>query len=155
MALTYQWQSYTNGKWVNNSFATSQTDTLVVKITATRDGAQYRCVVTDASGNRVESNAVTLHVAAGTLTITSQPTDFAGPLNSYATFHVEAEGEGLTYRWQSYTNGKWVNNSFATSQTDTLVVKITATRDGAQYRCVVTDASGNQAISDAATLHVE
>ncbi len=89
------------------------------------------------------------------ISITGQPTDFTGPLNSYATFHVEAAGTGLTYQWQSYTNGKWVNNSFATSRTDTLRVKITEARDGAQYRCVITDASGNRVESNAATLHVE
>jgi hypothetical protein len=86
--------------------------------------------------------------------ITGQPTDFTGPLNSYATFHVEAEGQGLTYQWQTYTNGKWVNNGFSTSTSDTLRVKITEARNGSQYRCVITDAAGNAVTSNAVTLTV-
>ncbi len=151
--LTYQWQSYTNGKWVNNSLASSKTDTLSVKITAARDGAQYRCVVTDAAGLQAISDPATLHVGV-VLAIVGQPEDFTGPIGTYATFRVEATGEGLTYQWQSYTGSKWVNNNFASSKTDTLSVKITAARDGAQYRCVVTDTKGETVISEPATLHV-
>ena len=124
-----------------------------MKITAARDGKQYRCVVTDAYGNTVTSEPATLYVASGP-EITAQPEDFTGPIGTTATFHVTAEGEDLTYMWQGLTDGKWSNTSFATSKTDTLSMKITAARYGRHYRCVLTDAYGNQVISQPATLIV-
>ena len=68
--------------------------------------------------------------------------------------YVTAEGDGLTYLWESFDGTKWVKTSFATSKTDTLSIKITEARDGKQYRCVVTDQYGAQVISEAATLTV-
>ncbi len=88
------------------------------------------------------------------LAIIGQPADASAPLNETVSFRVEAVGEGLSYQWQSCSGGRWVNNSFATSQTDTLSVKVTDARNGAQYRCVVTDAAGNTVASVPATLTV-
>jgi hypothetical protein len=76
------------------------------------------------------------------LMILSQPQDYTGELGSTATFTVEAQGEGLTYLWQSNATGEWAKTTFASSKSATLSVKITTARDGKQYRCVVTDANG-------------
>ena len=46
--------------------------------------------------------------------------DVSGYLNEKVTFTVEAEGDGLTYMWQSNLSGEWKNTSFATSKTDIL-----------------------------------
>jgi hypothetical protein len=37
---------------------------MTCKITAARDGRQYRCVITDAHGRSITSDAATIHVTA-------------------------------------------------------------------------------------------
>ena len=72
------------------------------------------------------------------------------------TCALPISGEGLTYQWQYQNPGKsyWQNSSQSGNQTATLTVPITAARDGQKYRCIITDAAGNTATSDAATLTV-
>ncbi len=63
--LTYQWQYKTpSGAWKNCSSKTTgyNTATLNVVATAYRNGYQYRCIVTDALGNHVTSQAALLTV---------------------------------------------------------------------------------------------
>ncbi len=64
-SLTYQWQ-YKNAKsgstWANSSASGNKTKTLKVAITAGRNGQQYRCIITDADGNSVISDAGSLIV---------------------------------------------------------------------------------------------
>lgn len=86
--------------------------------------------------------------------ITSHPSDYSGPLGSQATFSVVARGAGLTYMWQSATSSTWSDTTFAGSKTPTVKMNVTSARNGRKYRCVVTDAAGNQAISNPATLTV-
>ena len=64
--LTYQWQYQNVGSsnWKNSSQAGNKTATLTVPITAARDGQKYRCVITDAEGNTVATDAATLIVSA-------------------------------------------------------------------------------------------
>lgn len=62
--LTYQWQYQAVGSttWTNTTLTGAKTATLSVPATAGRNGCKYRCVVTDASGNVVNSTAATLTV---------------------------------------------------------------------------------------------
>ncbi len=63
--LTYQWQYLNVGatNWRNSSQSGNKTDTLTIPITEARNGQQYRCVITDADGNTITSDAATLIVA--------------------------------------------------------------------------------------------
>ena len=157
--LTYQWQfkNASSSYWQKSSQSGSTTDTLTVPITKARDGQQYRCVITDANGNTVTSNAAAVHAteAAPKITITSQPEDYTGEVGTKATFKVAAEGNELTYQWQYQNAGSnyWQKSSQSGSTTDTLTVPITKARDGQQYRCVITDADGNTVTSNAAAVH--
>ncbi len=148
--LTYQWQyKDVGGTWKNSSFKTAS---MSCKLTAERDGRQYRCKVTDASGESVTSRAATITVKM-TLTITQQPKDFFGALGDTAVFSVTAVGEGLTYRWQyKDVGGAWANSSFKTA---TMSCKLTAERDGRQYRCFIRDAGGSQIISDPVVMSTQ
>ncbi|MBQ6116710.1 MAG: hypothetical protein IJL08_05215, partial [Oscillospiraceae bacterium] len=132
------------------------TAAMSIEVTKARDGMEFRCKVTDAYGNQEISDPAALHVAAAALTITGQPQDFAGPVGATASFTVTAEGDGLTYQWQykSKKDGKWYNAKAEGADTATMSIEVTASRDGMEFRCKVTDAYGNQAISDAATLRV-
>ena len=150
--LTYQWQYKDPGSstWANSSF---KTPSMTCKITAARDGRQYRCIVTDASGSSVTSAAAAIIVKAPALAITQQPQNFEGAVGETATFTVKATGNGLTYQWQyKDVGGSWANSSFKTA---TMTCKITAARDGRQYRCIVKDAHNNSVTSAAASIIVK
>ncbi|OLR62712.1 hypothetical protein BHF69_08500 [Anaerostipes sp. 992a] len=155
--LEYQWQfSNDDGiNWRNSSQSGNKTATVEVPITEVRDRQQYRCVVTDAKGSSVTSEAAILKVLK-TLTIISQPINYRGEVNDTANFTVEAEGEGLKYQWQYSNNGGsiWKNSSQSGNKTKTIHVPITEARDGQQYRCVITDETGNSVTSEAAKIIV-
>ena len=151
--LTYRWQyKDIGGSWTNSSF---KTPSISCKITAARDGRQYRCVITDANGTKVTSAAAAIRVeAVPAPVITQQPQSFTGKVGATATFTVAAEGEDLTYQWQYKDAGsdEWLNSSFKTAS---MSCKITAARDGRQYRCVVTDPYGGKAVSEPAVITVK
>ena len=147
--LTYQWQYYTGSKWTNSGLTGNKTAALKVAVTAARNGQQYRCVITDANGASVTSTAVKLYAK---INITAQPKDIAAKVGDTAKFTVTATGAGLTYQWQYYTGSKWTNSGMTGNKTATLSVPVTVARNGQQYRCVITDANGKTATSNAATL---
>ena len=158
--LTYQWQtSSSNGaKWGNTSLAGNKTATLSFTAPANYDGRLYRCIITDANGNTVTSNAAKLSFSSttGTVKITSQPTDVKTGVGKIVSFKVVAEGVGLKYQWQtSSSNGaKWGNTSLSGNNTALLSFSAPATYDGRLYRCVITDAKGNTVVSEAAKLSI-
>jgi hypothetical protein len=88
------------------------------------------------------------------LSIVQQPVDATGELGTYVTFYVQANGDGLTYMWQSNTKGYWSDTSFKSSRNAKLTVKVTEARDGKSFRCRVADQYGNTLYSSAALLHV-
>ncbi len=158
--LTYQWQtSSSNGaKWGNTSLAGNKTATLSFTAPANYDGRLYRCIITDANGKTVTSNAAKLSFGSttGTVKITSQPTDVKTSVGKIVSFKVVAEGVGLKYQWQtSSSNGaKWGNTSLSGNNTALLSFSAPATYDGRLYRCVITDAEGNTVVSEAAKLSI-
>ncbi len=89
------------------------------------------------------------------LTITTQPSSTTAYVGDKATFSVAAAGYGtLTYQWQYRKNSSasWANSAQNGNTTATLKVSTTASLNGYQFRCIVKDSYGNQAISQAATL---
>ena len=123
-----------------------------IKITETRDGQQYRCIVTDKYNNTVTSDVAAIHVEPQ-IKITKQPVDVTAPIGDPAKFSVTAEGEGLTYQWQYCKNGEWKNSNSTGYNTSSMSVRVTEARDGQQYRCVITKGT-NSVISDVATIHM-
>ena len=156
--LTYQWQykSARDGKWYNTKTTGYDTATMSIEVTAARDGMEFRCKVTDAYGNTATSEPAALHMAADPVSITGQPEDYSGPVGATASFTVTAVGDGLTYQWQykSLKDGKWYNTTASGYNTATMSIEVTAARDGMEFRCKVTDAYGNTAISAPAALHM-
>ena len=148
--LTYRWQFRdVNGAWRNS---TSTESTVTCPIRTDRNGREYRCVVTDAYGNTLTSEAAKI-VVGTPLAVTAQPQDYYGPVGDTAVFGVTATGDGLTYRWQFRdVNGAWRNSA---STASTVSCEIRADRSGREYRCVVTDAYGNTRTSEAAEIVVE
>ncbi len=155
--LSYQWQfrKSDTGSWVNSGMTGSKTNSITVQGTATRNGYQYRCVITDGNGKKLTSNGATLTVTPA-LVITGQPASQSVRAGSYAAFSVTVEGTGFTYQWQVKTAGAsdWAYSGMTGAKTNRIIVQGTSARNGYQYRCVVTDESGNKVTSNAATLTV-
>lgn len=96
---------------------------------------------------------------ATAISITAQPKDISAQESANAIFSVTASGTGLTYQWQFLATGgndakDWNNTSITGATTSTLTVQALSYLAGYQYRCVVTDSSGNTAISAPAVLTI-
>ncbi|MCQ2458716.1 MAG: hypothetical protein MJ142_08330, partial [Clostridia bacterium] len=70
---------------------------------------------------------------------------------------VKVTGEGLKYQWQyrKTADGTWANTTATGYNTATLTVPGTASRNGYQYRCVITDKNGKKVTSNTVTLTVQ
>ena len=88
--------------------------------------------------------------------VATQPKNASGYIGGTVQFQVEGSGPDITYRWQYKTPcGSWADSTMTGANTDTLTVPVTAARNRYRYRCVITDAYGNQAVSDGAALTVK
>ena len=157
--LKYQWQVLKNGTWTNCSMNDgAKTDTLSLEIKESRDGSKYHCIVTDKTGATVTSDEVTLSISHE-IYIVAEPEYCFGDYGDYATFVVEAEGDGLKYQWQVWKNGAWTNCSINDgAKTDSLTLLIKESRNGSKYHCIITDKYGNTATTTEVylyALHIE
>jgi len=156
--LTYQWQ-YKDGGGAWTNWADKTKSLLTFNAIASRSGRQVRCVITDASGNTVTSDAATLTIGAAVPAgpeITSQPVDLSiteAQTGSRVEFEVVATGDGLTYQWQ-YKDGEGAWTNWADKTKSVLTFNAIASRNGRQVRCVITDEHGMTVTSDAATLTI-
>ncbi|MBQ3076329.1 MAG: S-layer homology domain-containing protein [Clostridia bacterium] len=170
---TYQWQlkmgsSYEGIDSGDDFWAAGwDTDTLSAEIFEEDfvNGNTYRCVITDADGNTVTSDAAkpVEKAVVAPLAITAQPQDVTCAEGEKAEFTVQVSGgkAPYTYRW-SYTGNdligfKQLNSSTDEAQgfdSDTLTVTASLESFSRQrgYRCIVTDAEGATVTSDAAKL---
>ncbi len=154
--IKYQWQSRkdSSATWSNSGQNGAKTKTLSVATLAGLHGWQFRCIVTDGNGNTTASDAATLYVKPGFVT---QPKDVSVAAGDTATFTVVALGKGtLKYQWQLRVNATsaWIDFDENGSKTATLSGPTMAEFNGWQFRCIVTDANGQKAISDVATMNI-
>ena len=152
---SYQWQyrKNANDTWKNATDSGNKTATLKVTASAGKNGYQFRCAVKNSVGT-VYSNAATLTVKAKPK-ITRQPANVTVSAGSTATFTVTASG-AQSYQWQyrSSASGTWKNAGDSGNKTTTLKVTASASKNGYQFRCVVTNSVGT-ANTNAATLTVK
>ena len=157
--LTYQWfyKAVGSDEWQKSFSTGATTDTLSVELRTYRDGQQYMCVVTDANGETVESDAAAMTLKVGEFAIVSQPASYAGAEGDTVTFTVAAEGDNLSYRWMYSTDGgkTWKESWSDGYATDTLTVELKAYRDGQQYKCVVSNAADDVLESNVATMSLK
>ena len=122
-----------------------------VTLTEARNGNQVYCVVTDAAGDTVRTNTVSMTVGAAFNV--ADLTDYVGPLGSKASFTVTANGEGLTYVWyvKPASGTDFVRSSISKA---TYSVTLTEARNGNQVYCVVTDSAGNSVRTNTVAMTV-
>lgn len=152
--LSYQWQiREPGGDWVDSTDERSDTPQLTVTASGEFSGRQYRCVITDANGNRLISAPATLTIR---FVIRRQPADVQAAPGDSVTFSVAVDGSELTYLWQVRDpGGNWVDSADEGSDSPQLTVAASGEFGGRQYRCIITDAGGQQIVSDPATLTVK
>ena len=132
----------------------AKTDTLSLEIKESRNGCKYHCIVSDMNGDSVTTDEVTLTISRE-IYISAEPEYCFGDIGDYATFVVEAEGDGLKYQWQVWKNGAWTNCSINDgAKTDSLTLLIKESRDGSKYHCVITDKYGNVATTREVYLYI-
>jgi len=113
----------------------------------------FCCFVTDAEGNEVTTEVVWIEEKeeVAPLTIDWQTPDLAISEGDRMEFAVGVSGgtEPYTYRWQYLCDGMdmWQDCDV---ESDTLALTIQSTHfdNHYQYRCVITDAEGDEVISD-------
>ena len=149
----YQWQFSSDGgnTWSKLYWDGATTDTMTFTANETRMANLYRCMLTDADGNEVYTNVVRVYVP---ITVTKQPYNLAMKANATVYFRVEAEGDGLTYRWEYWNTQNWANNSMASATSSELTFTAKSYHDGYKYRCLITDAYGNQVRTNEVTLYI-
>lgn len=152
--LTYQWYFKDAGS-ASFRLTTSYTgNSYSISMTEARSGRQIYCVITDAYGNSVTSNTVTLSMICP-LEIIKQPVSVTAAENQKATVTVEVIGDGLTYEWfyKDPVHTKYYKTTAFTSNSYT--VPMTPARNGRQIYCVITDKYGNSVTTDTVTLHMK
>ncbi|MBR2716556.1 MAG: leucine-rich repeat domain-containing protein, partial [Oscillospiraceae bacterium] len=148
--LSYRWYyKDANAKTFTRSACRSASYTFTAL--AATDGRQLRCLVMDAAGNVVQSDTATLTLKPPALAIVGQPSDLTVEKGGTASFTVNAQGEGLTYRW-FYKNASAA--AFTRSACTKAAYSFTAVAatNGRQLYCEVTDAAGNTVKTNTVTL---
>ena len=151
--LTYAWY-YKDVNLSRFYLSTITADNYTIKATAERNGRQVYCVITDAFGNQVTTDVVTINIASKeTLEIISQPSYETAVLGEKVSLQMNVKGDALTYTWY-YKDTKDSKFYKSTITEDNYTVQATAARNGRQVYCVITDALGNQVTTDVVTINV-
>ena len=144
--LSYRWQYSNDGgtTWLDSWSDGYSTNRLSVKLYAYRNGQQYRCVVSNAKGEQIISDAVAMVLKTSEINIVAQPENAALEAGEMATFTVEAEGENLKYRWyRSSDRETWTETWLSGYNTNELSFVVNATRAGYAYKCVITSGTNS------------
>lgn len=145
--LKYTWYIKNAGatKYIKSSVTSA---TYSCKLTKASKNRRLYCVVTDAYGNRVQSEIVYLREKVSIIT---QPKTTYTAIGKTAKVTVKASGDGLKYTWYIKNAGatKYIKSS-ATSATYSC--KFTKSRENRRIYCVVMDKYGNRVQSTTVTL---
>jgi len=160
--VEYQWYFRKAGTttWYKSEQTGCNTPTVTVEVKAYREGLQYKCVITNAIGESIESDVATLTVQSGEIVINSQPANVdnavLGLTSSFTVDAVTVGGEDISYQWYVYNQsvGEWQISYLEGYDTATLVVPVTRFRVGLQYKCVITSGL-NEVETDVVTLNMQ
>lgn len=155
--VLWQYQITEGGAWWNNTPFTMgyNTQTLNVIAAEKREGFKYRVRIIDAEGNRYYSSEIADPAVLSVdvpfpYAIVEQPKDAYAYGSDKVQFHVETQGEGLTYAWwyDKDINGNFNDVQLGTTEgckTDTLTIAAktgSTDRNGWYYYCKITDPNG-------------
>ena len=170
----YEWQKDSGGNGVFSAYSGGNKSTVRINLLMSNGNlnqdvflSKYRCKVTDASGNIVYTDKVSISEPVLPLTITTQPKGTSIAVNQTGTVSITVSGGVAPYKfeWQDDCGSYWgkperwvttENNDagvLITSTANSSKMEITPSSDGYflysyPIRCVVTDAKGNKVISN-------
>lgn len=158
--LTYTWyyKNPGNKKFYASAaqFVSETGSSYSIPMAAWRDGQEVYCVITDETGDSVQSDTVTISMRKAAITIVKQPQNVEESKGSNAVLNVEAEGEGLTYEWyyKNPGNKKFYLSAeqFVSADGTQYCIPMAEWRDGQQVYCVITDVNGDSVQTDTVTL---
>ena len=151
--LSYQWFFKDAG---NTTFYQSgiRSRSYSLEMNKNRSGREIYCVITDADGNSVTTDTVTIGMTTS-LYIVKQPTDVVAAEGEQVSTTVTAYGEDLTYQWYVTNSGNDTSFGDSIVTTDTYSFTLNASNTGRKAYCVITDKSGNSVITDVVTFTME
>ena len=121
---------------------------------AERSGRYVYCKVTDAYGNTVKSKTVSVNMQTP-LEIVTQPKSVKVAEGEKATVTVEAQGDGLTYKWY-YKNPGGTKYSYTSSFTgNSYSITMNESRNGRYVYCKVYDKYGNYIKTNTVSLRMK
>ena len=153
--LTYTWYYKNAGDSSFSKTTAFTTNSYSVTMSAARDGRQVYCVVTDRYGSQAQTDTVTLSMAKNEVQIVTQPKSVWVAEGEKASVTVEAEGDGLTYKWYYKNPGASKYTYTSSFKGDTYSITMNEARDGRYVFCKVTDAYGNTVKSKTVSLNMK
>ena len=123
-----------------------------INVDESKNGKVYRCLITNADGEELASNEVSITIKQPAIKIIKQPRTAYGDLGATLKFSVEAEGEGLTYQWQLQKGKSWSDLTSGGATTNELTVKFKIGSLSKVYRCVITNSDGEKIATNEVTI---
>lgn len=154
--LTYAW--YASDREDNGKYYKSETitgNTYGVEMNDTRNGRSIYCIITDAHGNSVTSDTVTL-TRLNESKIVKQPENVSVRYGETAKTSVSVIGEDLSYVWyasDTEDNGIYYKSDLLTG--DTYSAEMNDARNGRKIYCAITDSQGRTVTTDIVVLKME
>ena len=152
--LKYTWYYKNKGASSFKKTSTFTGDTYTAEMNATRDGRQVYCKVTDMYGKSVKTETVTLRMV-NPLKITKQPESVAAYKGERAKVTFTASGDGLKYTWYYKNSDSSSFKKTSTFTSNAYSAEMSASRDGRQIYCKVTDKYGNSVQTDTVVLYLK
>ncbi len=115
-------------------------------------GRQVYCVITDKYNTTVQTNIVTLTMDVPPLTIVQQPRSVTAAPEENAAVSVEAEGDGLTYKWYRRKRTGKTFSRVRSFKGATYSAVMEPDTYGQQVYCVITDQYGISVQTETVTL---
>ena len=154
----YQWEERKVGdrNYTNSSVIGS--DTNVLSPTVKNDAYDYRCVITDANGDKVTSAdaRVEKEVVTSPLKITKHPMSTKGAFGNMVILEVQAEGgtPPYSYQWE-FSNLIPPVVTYMKIGDNKNVLATVIPNIPTYYHCIVTDSNGNSVTSNTAKLEID
>jgi len=151
--LKYQWY-YKESYMKNFAVSSNKTAAYSYVMTSYRHMRQVYCVITDQYGNQVTTDVATIRRPPTELKILVQTKDAEAVVGQRFGVSASVQGDGLTYQWY-YKDAGMKEFRVSSNKTSAYNYAMASYMNNRQVYCVITDAYGNQVITDIATIHVK
>jgi len=139
--VTYLWEYSSTFGVLWNPAPNDNNDSayIITNVSQSQDNYYYRCVISAACTQSVNSQNAILHVSTPP-SISSQPVNVTICQNATASFTVNASGTNITYQWQQQPPaGTWTNCTGTTATQSTYSITNTSySLNGYKYHCIIT-----------------